>query len=152
MGLMKDGRYTIGSLCKCRHTHRKHINGKCCKCDCKEFRYTKGKNKMKSKQTKEQVKEDNVTLEIGRILFKVGLSGLKSFVFALSQVVWMFAGVLLMGASILYLIKSGDVKTMTEIPKGVGILLDIFKNYWNFFFIGIWIFDFIINFRDINKD
>jgi len=96
--------------------------------------------------------EDNVSLEIGIVLFKVVLSGIKSFVFALSQVVWLFAGVLLIGASMLYLIKSGDIKIITEIPKGVGILLDIFKSYWNWFFIGIWIFDFIINFKEINKD
>jgi len=107
---------------------------------------------MKSKQIKEQVKEDNVTLEIGRILFKVGLSGVKSFVFAISQIVWVFAGVLVISASFYYLIKSSDVKTLTEIPKGLAYLLDIFRNYWLWFFLAIWIYDFIINFGEINKE
>lgn len=90
--------------------------------------------------------------DLGSIFFKIGLSGIKSFLFALSQIVWMFTGILMFGAVILYLIKSGDIKTMTEIPVGLGYLLDIFKNYWNYFFIGIWVFDFIINYRDINQE
>ena len=96
--------------------------------------------------------KDSVTLEIGKILFKVLLSAVKSFVYAISQVVWVFVGVMLFGAALLYLIKNGDVVTLTELPKGLGYLLDIFRSYWNLFFIGIWVFDFIINFRDINKD
>ena len=67
-------------------------------------------------------------------------------------IVWVFTGVALFSAGILYLIKNGDIKTLTELPKGLGYLIDFFKNYWSYCFIAIWIFDFIINFRDINKD
>lgn len=99
-------------------------------------------------------KEDGMKLisEILMILFKLGLSAVKSFVFALSQIVWTFVLLLIIGATLVYLIKSGDIKTMTELPIGLIYLINIFKNYWQWFFIGIWIFDFIINFRDINKD
>ena len=95
---------------------------------------------------------ESTTLEIGRILFKIGLSGIKSFIFALSQIIWVFTGIALFSAGILYLIKNGDIKTLTELPKGLGYIIDIFRNYWNYFFLGIWLFDFIINYRDINKD
>lgn len=90
--------------------------------------------------------------EIGTTLFKIGLSGIKSFVYALSQIIWIFAGITLFSAGILYLIKSGDIKTMTELPKGLGYIMGIFRNYWSWFFLGIWVYDFIINFRDINNE
>lgn len=96
-------------------------------------------------------KEDSLLKNISIILFKIGLSGLKSFVFALSQVVWVFAGFMIISATIIYLIKSGDIKTLTEIPKGLVILIEFFRNYWGWFFLAIWIYDFIINFNEINK-
>ena len=64
--------------------------------------------------------KDSLTLEIGRIFFKIGLSGVKSFVFALSQIVWMFAGVLLMGASLLYLIKNAIKKVAFKNIKQIN--------------------------------
>ena len=96
-------------------------------------------------------KEVSSVLEAIKILLNIALSAVKSFIFALSQIVWVFAGVLIIGAVIVFLIKSGDIKTMTELPKGLGYVIDIFNNYWQWFFGGIWIFDFIINFKDINK-
>lgn len=38
---MKEGKYTIGALCECRHAYYNHEGGECLKCDCREFRYTK---------------------------------------------------------------------------------------------------------------
>jgi len=111
--------------------------------------------KMTMKELKKmKMKKNNIFNGIyntGDILIKVVLSAIKSFIFALSQIVWVFAGVLIIGAAIVFLIKSGDIKTMTELPKGLGYVIDIFINYWQWFFGGIWIFDFIINFKDINK-
>jgi hypothetical protein len=104
------------------------------------------------RKKKDNLIDGSPILEIMHILFKVGLSGIKSFVYALSQIIWIFAGITLFGAGLLYLIKSGDIKTLTELPKGLGIIMEVFKNNWVWFFLGIWTFDFIINFREINKD
>ena len=59
---------------------------------------------------------------------------------------------MIISATFFYLIKSGDIKTMTEIPQGLVYLLKIFRTYWTWFFIGIWVYDFIINFKEINKE
>lgn len=48
MALMRNGQYTTGSLCECRHTYQKHQNGSnCSKCDCKKFKYTTNKKENK---------------------------------------------------------------------------------------------------------
>ena len=40
--------YTIGALCKCRHSFIKHNKKGCCKCSCKKFDYTKDWSKKKT--------------------------------------------------------------------------------------------------------
>lgn len=96
-------------------------------------------------------KNKSITGELMITFFKIGLSGLKSFVYALSQIVWVFTGVFLLSAGFIYLIKSGDIKTITEVPKELINLINIFKNYWHCLFLAIWSYELIINFKELEN-
>jgi hypothetical protein len=88
--------------------------------------------------------KSNLTL-MGELIFKVGLSAVKSLMFAISQVVWLFAGIFLMMGLLLYF------KVDTSNLKPFLTIINLFKDIWFIFFIVCWIFDFIINYKEISK-
>ena len=80
------------------------------------------------------------------------LSIIKSFVSAFSQIVWVFAGMMIISAGFYYLIKNESLKAFSGIPSGFAYLMDFFRSNWIWLFLAIWIFYFILDFKEVNKD
>jgi hypothetical protein len=93
-------------------------------------------------------------MEKSKILKKIVsivLSLVKSFVSSLSQIIWIFAGMIIISAGFYYLIKNESLKAFSEIPIGLTYLMDFFRSYWFWLFLAIWIFYFILDFKELNN-
>jgi hypothetical protein len=78
------------------------------------------------------------------MFFKIGLTGIKSFVYALSQTVWLFLGIFILNG----LMDRLD-RPITDIV-GLWTLIDLFSQYWGYFFLSIWALDFYLNFKEVS--
>lgn len=99
-----------------------------------------------------KIKQQKQIKEIIRILILIFISTLRSIVFALSQVVWIFAGIFILIGSLFWSYQQGLMKIPVTDIKGLWLLIDLFKQYWGLFFIIIWVWDSWINFKEIDKN
>ena len=96
-------------------------------------------------------KKQNPITEITQVIGLILISALRSFVFALSQVVWLFAGIFILIGAFLYLNQQGLMTTPVKDIKGLWLLIDLFKQFWGLFFTIIWVWDSWINFKEVSK-
>lgn len=82
-------------------------------------------------------------------LFYIGLSGIKSFFFAITQVAWGISGIFIMGAILRYYQEKYEIGFDVYISTNFAKLTLFVTEHIMLFFFIFWIYSFISNYRSI---
>jgi len=93
---------------------------------------------------------DNFT-EIVHLIFLIVGSLIKSFVYTLSQIVWLFAGIFILIGSFFWLNQQGLMTTQVQDIKGLWKLIDLFRNYWGLLFGIVWIWEAKVSVKEMDN-